>query len=166
MSKKNTDEELQNIFVLYSWDVRVRGYDSFWLAERRRMRELRAMDVDDAQYLMGNRLMDIAQTYIDGEEFLQLLTPKVAIDLLKQAMVMQRIGVGLPGQGPEGEKSAGSVMQPLEVTFRQIQQSQGGEEILRSSQGMEVMQMALKDEATAATAQELIIKLGQPKASK
>lgn len=157
--------ELQNIFILYSWDVRVRGYDSFWLAERRRMRELRAMDVDDAQYLMGTRLMDVAQTYIDGDEFVALLTPKVAIDLLKQAMVMQRIGVGLPGQGPVGEKSDGAAMPPLEVAFRQIHMSQGGSEILKSAQGIEVMQMALKDEATAATAQELIIRLGQTRNS-
>lgn len=169
---------LMEWFDLYYWEHRCKSFDLFRIAQARKMREQRALTVDDNHYMLATRLMDQLEAYMlpedgDDNEFFDLLTPKVAIDLLKLLTQMQRVSSGLPASGPSGGASDGS-HQPgasVEVIMRNIiqgnQGSMDGSGPIIDQSGREVshldaLENALQDPDTAALAQELVIKLNSP----
>lgn len=152
---------LRECFALYSWDVRVKAYDLFWMAERRRLREIRAMEVDDSHYLASIQMMEKAKTYIEGAEFDALMTPKTAIDLVTLASKMQRIAVGLPAQGPAvDDDKAQPTGAPMEVLIRNQLKRQGVTQ-KTTEDGLSDVVGFLDDEEDTDMIQEVIIKLGE-----
>ena len=162
-------------FDLYYWEHRSKSFDLFRIAQARKMREQRALTVDDNHYALAAKLMDQLEIYMlpeDGEdsEFFDLLTPKSAIDLLKLLTQIQRVSSGLPASGPPGGSPDGS-HQPgasIEVIMRNvvqgIQPKSGDGSNAVVIDGHEVSQLdaletALQNPETAALAQELVIKL-------
>lgn len=154
--------ELQEFFWLYYWEWRAKAYDMFNIVARKQQRISRALQMEDDHFLVAERLNAIALTYIDDNpngEFMQLMTPKVALEMLKNGTALQRISVGLPASGPSpNQKSEGFQGTSIEVQLRTIAQQNGVSEI-SSQDNTSTLREVLRSPETAALAQELIIKL-------
>jgi len=158
-------ETLQHYYFGYFWDYRVKAYDLWSAASRRKAQELHAIETLDSHYFASRRLMKRLMTYLeDEEEFWDLMTPKVAIDFFNKLVSTQRISTGLNAAGPStraggagGDNGEGT---SVEILFRNLaQQNVDAREGITIDQSTEVLQQALDDPQTAAMAQELIIKL-------
>jgi len=167
---KATTAEMLDWFDLYYWESRSKAYDLFKIAQARKVRQIRALHTEDKHYLMSARLMSILQAYMlpddKGEsEFIQELTPKAAIDLLKTLAQMQRVSAGLPASGPAPYNPAdpGGGISSIDVIMRSIVQQgspvEGPQTIDEEGNTIEALDEALQDPHVAALAQELIIKL-------
>lgn len=156
-------KELQELFNTYYWYYRAKSYDLFREAARRKQMELRALEVGDTHYLMAARMMEKLKLYLDNDEdFWDLLTPKVAIDMLKMLMQVQRVSAGLPAAGPPvaGKDGSANADQSFEVTLRTIAQANNEHSGNKHHDANQAMEQALADPAMADLAQELIIKMG------
>ncbi len=152
------------LFHLFYWSDRVKAYDLFRIAEFRKRQYHRGLSLDDDHFTKASTLFDMVMKYFTKEDgdFLDTLTPKVAIDLLKAVTQMQRVSAGLPGLAPvDAAKKAGF---SLEVALEGIAgarvdpNSVQGTVIDESGQRLEA---ALNDPKAAALAQKLIITLNQ-----
>lgn len=96
-----SEEQLEQYYTLYYWYHRTKAYDLFRAVEFRRKQEERAYETLDDHYFRSRKMLDRLQEYMDDEEeFWSLMTPKVAIDLMKVLVGMQRVSVGLPAGTP------------------------------------------------------------------
>lgn len=151
-------------FHMYYWGLRAKAYDIFRVAQHRKQQEIRAIETEDFHYITGRKLMHKVLDYMDSDEdFMDMLTPKTAIDLLKTAAQMERVSVGLPANGPAVDAKDGRTRgaQSLEVAFRSIaQETQKTEEVIGVEEGdVTVIQEALKSPEDTAVLQQLIIKI-------
>ena len=147
-----------DLFWLYYWADRARAYDLFRTAEFRKRQYNRALELDDDHYLKAAKLFNVACEYIDSEDFIDQLTPKAAIDLLKVAAQLQRVSVGLPAQAPaEAAKREGM---SIEVILENLAQSgavaKHPEATVIDEAGYQLDRL-LADPEQAALAQRLII---------
>jgi len=151
---------LQPLYHNYYWGHRAKAHDLFQRASVEKQRELRAVNMIDDHYLKSKRLMDRLSVYMDEEEdFWDIMTPKVALDMFKTLVQVQRVSVGLPAAGPSGAQAQGKTSS-LELLLRQMAQDEHpGEESTVLSDGTELMERALEDPDTARRAQDLILKL-------
>lgn len=168
-----TIQDLQQQSILYYWADRSRAFDTFNVVMRRRERERQALSVENQHLLMGNRLMSIAEAFLDAnaEELSETLTPKNFLELLKVASQLQRISVGLPMNGPSGasqEHNPAAGPQSVEVILRQIaaantvpQDAAGGPTQDREDQ-QNALQSLLSDPEALNLAQELIVRVTKP----
>ena len=85
---------LRDLRVAYHWDYRVRAYDEFVLKEDEDMMVFRRINVMGRHASAGEQLFQVASDYLTGPGA-QLLTPKLAIQLLKTAAELERLSVGL-----------------------------------------------------------------------
>lgn len=171
-------QELQELYHLYYWRFRVRAYELFRHAEARYMRHRRALALEDRHYLMAERMLDIADTYIQSDEFAELLTPKSAIELVKAATALQRIASGLaPQGGASGKGQVGAngapVLGPVEVSLHATHITQAGPDAnggLGGANGgghggpaesdpQRAFKAVLSNPKTAQLAQELVISI-------
>ncbi len=173
--------ELQEFFHLYYWDFRARAFDLFRVAEARKIRENRAFSTENGQYLLASRLQDMIETYMlpdpndpnSESDFLELMTPKAAIDLLKLVTQLQRINVGLPANAPaealiNGNSEHTAPGASLEVILRSVSRQSNpslavvDESPKEANERMVMLEKALEDPHTAELAQELIIRIDRP----
>ena len=169
---------LQESFYLYYWEMRSKAYDLFRVAEARKIRESRAFETENGQYILAGRLQSMIEAYMlpdpddpDAEsDFFEMLTPKAATDLLKLSLQLSRINAGLPANGPAESNGADSNSPPgasLEVILRNVSRqinpaSTQIEESPSSAPARAVaLEEALQDPQTAELAQELIIRINQ-----
>ena len=162
-------QALQEYFHLYYWEWRVKAFDMFNTIAKKQQRLARAMQVEDDHYLVAERLNSIALSYIDDDpdsEFMQLMTPRVALEMLKSGTVLQRISAGLPANGPSPNQKAdpNGVGASIEVQLRTIAQQNGVTE-QASHDNTSTLREVLQSPETAALAQELIIKMSTPQAN-
>lgn len=158
--------ELQEYFHTYYWSARVRAYDMFYIAHRRREQERRALETDNSQYLMANRLMDLATLYLDEQqdELLEMLTPSGFMDLIKLATQLQRITSGLPANAPRGEQS-GQASAPMEVIMRTIAQQALGDNLNtqaidnRTEDNKHALKQVMQDPDILTKMQEIVISI-------
>lgn len=166
-------EALQMFYYGFFWEHRVKAYDLWWAASRRKQLEFRAQETVDEHYVQARKLMAKLSEYLeDEEEFWDLMTPKVGIDLFKTLVGAQRVSAGLPANGPVnlgagaggGARNAGVAAGAgvsLEVIYRDLAHANAAS----ASDGVlidhdtQILQDALDDPETAEMAQELIIKL-------
>ncbi len=163
-------EDLLIYFQLYYWGPRAKSYDLFKAASRQREMSHAINTLQDDHLLKATKLMDIAMTYVKGDDFEELLTPKVAIDLAKLAFQIQRLSTGLPAMSPavNGDGGSASVHASVEVILRQLV---GDQPLNVSDEGVtgatsrraRIRERLLSDPETAAAAQELILRLTAPK---
>ncbi len=154
-------QDLHSFFYLYYWQDRSRSYDIFRIAQFRKVKENRAMELEDDHFLKAQQLFDKCMAYIESEDFMDMLTPKAAIDLLKTVVQLQRISAGLQANAPSTPKDA-TEGASLEVVLRQIAGNNQDGMSITVNQGEDDhahMELALQDPSTAALAQELVIKL-------
>lgn len=167
-------DHLNECYHIYYWGARCKAHDMFFAAHRRKEREYRAMETEDEHFLQASRLMGIVSAYFEanGEELIETMTPKAALEMFKIAMQAQRISVGLPANGGNSA-SDHNPGQTLELTMRSIsQQSRKGiseeitaesaENIENNDQKRLNLSEILQNPDMVKSAQELIIKLTQP----
>ena len=170
---------LQEFFYLYYWEMRSKAYDLFRVAEARKIRESRAFETENGQYILAGRLQSLIEAYMlpdpndPGAEsdFMEMLTPKAATDLLKLSLQLSRINAGLPANGPAESDGANSNSPPgasLEVILRNVSKqinptaaSTAEEPLSLAPQRAVALEEALRDPQTAELAQELIIRINQ-----
>jgi len=148
---------LTQYYHLYYWGPRAHAYDLYKIAEFRKRQETRAIETQGSHYFEARRLRHRLSQYMDSDEdFWDLMTPKVAIDMMDKITKLERISAGLPAGGPAGESEGGS--RPMEVIFRNVA-NQGRKESSRvlSEEG-EILDNALEDMETTRVLQELIIR--------
>ena len=155
-------EKFKQYYHLYYWGMRIKAYDLFKVTEFRQKQELRAIETQDDHYITSRRLRARLMEYMDSDEdFWDLMTPKVAIDMLKTTTSLERISAGVPAGGPQ-LKDGESGGRSFEVQFRTIAQEQAGESLqgaLINEEG-DVLDKALDDPAATKILQELIIRSG------
>lgn len=155
--------------ILYCWAFRAKAFDMFHEACRRRHRIHLAQEVEDNQFKAAGKLFEKAMLYVDDEEFNDLMTPKVAAELLKLAGTMQRISVGLPANGPSPSSAPSSHQESLEVILRNLGKSGITDDIDNAASGSHTKtrlatdQLLGGDSDTAILAQELIIRMSSQK---
>lgn len=149
--------ELNELFYLYYWPQRVKAFDLFECVVLGKLREHRAITIEDVHYDTATQLMKIAKEYIFGDdgkgedsEFIDLMTPKSAMEALKYAATMQRISSGLPAAGPRLEGGG----QNVEVSVKQ-----GIRTTEETDTPAHMRDEILGDVETTEMAQQLIIKI-------
>lgn len=169
-TQKISLEELYDYYYTYYWAARTKAYDIFHTAHERRVRELRALEVEDDHFLFATRLMDMCKGYLteNEEELKETMTPKAFIDLLKTAVQMQRISVHLPANGPstKDEVPGGASM---ELVMRTVAQQMNGGQISTQNSLTEAKQSSqskmtqiMENPEMLKIAQELIIRMSIP----
>ncbi len=170
---------LQEFFHLYYWEMRSKAYDLFRVAEARKIRESRAFETENGQYILAGRLQSMIEAYMlpdpddpDAEtDFMEMLTPKAATDLLKLSLQLSRINAGLPANGPAESLGPNDNSPPgasLEVILRNVSRqinpaaaSTVEESLSTAPHRAAALEEALQDPQTAELAQELIIRINQ-----
>ncbi len=156
-------EQYRANYYLYYWGMRAHAYDLFRVAQHQKQQELRALETQDEHYVDARKIRHRLMQYInDDTEFWDMMTPKVAIDLLKSTTQLERISAGIPGAGPpiagsEGESRKG---QPFEIAFRTVAQSNRPQVRATIDEDGEVLSRALEDPEALEVLQELIIRSG------
>lgn len=115
LPEKITLDMLQEWYHLYYWAARVRSHDLFYAAHRQRLRAMQAFEAEDDQRIIAERIIHLCCTYLDQneEELIESMTPKAFTEMLKNAVAMQRVSLGLPLNG--GAKENDSVPNNLSV---------------------------------------------------
>lgn len=165
---KPTISQLEELFHTYNWSLRAKAADMFFAAHRRKERERRAMDTEDAHYAVAARLMSLCDTYLaeNGEELIETMTPKAFIEFLKTATTLQRISVGLNANGPgSDDKTPHGVS--TEVIMRTIADKNApGELATIDENGANIatkedkLAKILQNPELTSMAQEIIIRMG------
>ncbi len=148
--------------ILYYWKYRSRAYDLFKVAHFRKQQELRAIETHNDHYIITRKLLGRLLRYFDNEEdFWDMLTPKVGIDMFKTLTQTQRISAGVPAAGPSRE-SEEQHSSSLEVIMRRIAVGNTAEVISEESTETQLLlDQAMSDPETVKEFQELVIKLSQ-----
>ncbi len=163
-----TQAELQDFFFLYSWVPRLKAHDIFRVAEFRKIQTNRAIELEDDHYLKAQRLFDRAMVYMESEQFLGEMTPKIAVDLMKTVVQITRMSVGLPPNAARGSPTGNGDGErtELEAVLRTFG-SHAGESattvVGTREDGSSVHGDILADPEATHLAQELIIRLNSPK---
>jgi len=148
-------DKFKTYYHLYYWGLRTRSYDLFKVTQHRQQQELRAIETQDDHYVQSRQLRARLTRYMaDEEDFWDLMTPKVAIDMHKHLTSLERVSAGVLAGGPNDGRS-------FEMAFRTIAQVQFGESTkdgtLLDEDGT-VLERALEDPVTTKLLQELIIR--------
>ncbi len=148
-------------YHLYYWGMRAHSYDLFRTAQHRKQQEHRAIETQDEHYITSRRLRHKLMQYFDSQEdFWDLMTPKVGLDMLKTLTQLERISAGIPAAGPMSEEMLARGGVTFEMELQTIAQSN------RPSQGTtitdegELLDNALKDPHATEILQRLIIRSG------
>ena len=147
-------------FHLYYWGMRAHAYDLFRVAQHQKQQELRQLETQDEHYIDARKIRGRLLQYMTSEEeFWDLMTPKVASDLLKSTTQLERISAGLPASGPMSEQNE-KTHAPFEMTFRTIAQTSRPRVRATTNEDGEVLSKALEDPVATELLQELVIKSG------
>jgi len=145
----------------YYWGLRAHAYDLFRVAQYRKQQELRAVETQADHYYQSRRLRHRLQQYMDSEEeFWDLMSPKVAIDMLKTLTQLERISAGMPATGPMSDQESQRGGAPFELIFKNVSNTNRRGDGRTLSEDGEVLDMALEDENATEVLQELIIRAG------
>ncbi len=110
----------------YYWPHRSRCYDLFFAASKKREREFLIYDLELSHLKEAQTLRKKITEYMETTEFMDMMTPMVAVNLLKLTWQMERASAGLPANGPSnggfGNKGKGEGELPesssLELVMR------------------------------------------------
>ena len=148
-------------YHLYYWGMRAHAYDLFRVAQYRKQQEHRAIETQDEHYVTARRLRHRLMQYFDSDdEFWDLMTPKVGLDMLKTLTQLERVSAGIPAAGPMSEETAAKSGTPFEVVLRTVAQAnQVAKGVTITDEG-EILDRALEDPQATGLLQELIIRSG------
>jgi len=155
-------EQLKMYSHLYYWGLRTKSYDLFRVVQYRQQQEIRAIETQDDHFIQARKLRNKVMNYMESEEdFWDLMTPKVAVDLLKTTTQLERISAGIPAAGPSVKEGDGSSGRSFEISYRTIAQDQAGDsgsDTALIDQEGHVLDAALESPEATKILQELIIK--------
>jgi len=157
-------QRLQEYFTYNYWPQRAKAFDMFRVVQFRKMQEVRAIELQNDHYIKSNRLFAQLMQYFESEEdFWDMLTPKVAIDMLKVVSGMQRLSSGLPAGAPKGTPQEEGTS--VEVMYRTIAQEQQTHTVVAGTDAdnKQLLANTLSDPTLTNLAQELIIKMSSHK---
>jgi len=153
--------DLKHAFKLYMWKYRVKAYDLFNVAHRQKLRDHRAVEADNDDFLRANKLLDIANLYMDnqGNELVENMSPSMLLDFIGVATKLRRLSLGMNGDG-KGKSSPSTQSQSLEVVMKTIaRDSEVGADALTIDNNTSKLDNILQDSDAVKMAQELIIKV-------
>ncbi len=164
---------LHSYFYLYYWPQRAKAFDLFESVVREMIRSRRINSLEDEHYSLASQLLGKLKEYLfaeeddGGSEFMEELTPKAAIDMLKFVTQTQRISAGLPANGPHTNSENSSNVNPnIEVVLRSVAHRQGINTLVEQSTNLDEADAAanlrntiLNDPRATELAQELVIKI-------
>ncbi|PHR96680.1 MAG: hypothetical protein COA78_28490 [Blastopirellula sp.] len=151
--------QLQIWSQLYYWDWRAQAYDMFRVVEHRSQQELRAIETQDSHYIMARTLSEKAMNFINSEDFTELLTPKVALDMIRMSSNLERVSAGLSASGP-GTNYVPPTVISAEMTLRQVANgSQTVDEIDMGDGSSLIIDGALANAEETGTLQALILRV-------
>ena len=154
-------QKYETYSAMYYWPQRAKSYDLYKVAAFRRQQEIRAIETQDSHYVHSRRLMTRLLNYMDeDEDFWDMMTPKVGLDMFKQLTQLQRVSAGLPAAGPLQDKDGGvKGGASLEVLFKQFAQVNNQEGALIDEEGHELVEKVLEMPEAIEQMQALIIKI-------
>ncbi len=152
----------QGYYHLYYWGARAHAYDLFRVAQYRQQQDLRAIETQDEHYVIARRLRAKLMQYFETEDdFMDMMTPKVAIDFFKNLTGLERISAGVPAAGPQTAEQAGEAGKPFELHLKTVAQTnRPASSSTTIDEDGEVLDKALQDPATTELLQEIIIRSG------
>jgi len=166
-----TMAELQEMFDVNYWKARARAFDLFEEAARRRARERAGIELEHQHGVIAESLLQKLVMYFEQEDeegnnmFLELLTPKVAIDTLGKVVGIARMSHGLSATGgsvnKNGQPQAGGVT-PVEVTIRQMAKADGLDPSKIGRENNAALEAVLRDPDATMMLQEIVIKANNP----
>ncbi len=147
---------------IYNWQARAKAYDLFKVAAHRKQMELRSITMAESHYTKSSGLMTKLLDYMEGEDFWDMITPKVGIDMFKTLQASQRVAVGLPSTGPltAAQTNGHAGMQPFEVILRSLAQEENNQEALTDDGSAQLQKKLTSDPKTLKLAQELVVRFG------
>lgn len=104
--------DLQTWFHTYYWDMRVKAFDLYRVADAQRTKLRRMVSTEDKHFRLATKLFDSLALAVDDPDFADKLTkmePDKLIKVLDSVVKIQRISAGLPAQGgtiPENKPAA------------------------------------------------------------
>lgn len=164
-------EDLYVYYHLYSWASRAKAYDLFKVVSRRKETSLAIMAMNSTHLDQADKLSQIAMSYIESEEFEDLLTPKVAMEALKLSNQMSRLSHDLPANAPATKEGTGAPggNNTTEVIINQVigndhQLTSQTEGVISTGERDAAMRdKILSNPETAKLAQSLLLSLSAPK---
>lgn len=98
-------QELQSAHTLYFWETRAKAFDNYNLARKRHLRQRAALELEDTHLATASSLLDMVLEHINGsdekrENFLNALSPRIALEYIRTMTQLQRVSTGLPASGP------------------------------------------------------------------
>lgn len=155
---EGTLAHFNELLTYHYWVARARAYDLVGQAAYRRIRNQRAMLLDNAHYHMLTGMMAKARARFErfSESDMDALNPVETVKIIKDISQMQRVAVGLPAAAPSEDHLPGSgESQGMEVHLRTIAKASSASRARADAGDF------LNDEETASQAQDLIIKMIQ-----
>lgn len=170
-SPENTDElppievvntMLQEFSTLYLWKSRAKAHDLFKEAAYRHQKLKRQTSTEDTHYLLAvHYLNELKTKVLEQPRFFDDMSPKTAIDFMAKLVMIQRISVGLPANGPLSSKEEAEDIS-FEMIMKTLQQKaskgntfdQTGRELTRDT-----LSQVLEDPRATDMMQELVIRV-------
>lgn len=153
-----TQDHLRTLYVLNFWKERATAYDLVGYAAARRIREQRALALEDSQFIKLSKFADRVFKRIEGftEEDFESVDPLTATKILKDLVGLQRISVGLPANGPASEHLPGQKDSDASTSVEDHLRVVAKKKLATTTQDTAEL---LADETTTALAQELTMRL-------
>ena len=154
----NTLGSLRQLYVFYFWRQRAEAYDLVGQAAVRKIRESRAILLEDHHFIqLSNMVAKVMKRFDNfGEDDMNNLNPVETVRILKELVSMQRVATGLPGNAPSESHLPGqrdeTGTSSVEDHLRNINKAKATE-----SQGD--TSGFLEDEDTTTLAQALFMKM-------
>jgi hypothetical protein len=155
----NTTMHLRRAFVFYCWAFRCEAFDMVGQAAIRKVRATRAVLLEDQHFGRLGKVVDKCFAAFENlsDEAWEEMKPGELIKVLKDAVAMQRITVGLPGSAPADSHLPGQKSSDAATSLTDHLRS-----IAAGKQGAATEELAgdpLENEALAEMAQDLQIAL-------
>lgn len=145
----------------FYWGMRANAYDLCRVAQYRKQQEHRAIETQDEHYITSRKLRHRLMQYFDStDDFWDLMTPKVGLDMLKTVTQLERISAGIPAAGPMSEEAAARSGTPFEIELQTVALRNLPSKGSTITDEGEILDQALQDPASTEILQRMIIRAG------
>lgn len=154
-------EQIQEASKEFYWSARARAYDLFIVAAEAKKREALTRKTENSHYQQAGKILDRLAQKIEAEadEFFDKLDPKQVLDTMEQYMKIQRLSLGLTGQNASTTNKEMAPASSVEVILRNLTKNIGSQGNAQGGSIQDRLALLMADEATALTAQELIVRV-------
>ena len=97
----NSLQELQELYVMHYWPFRAKAFDLFKSAALRYERNQRVHGTKEAHFLIASKLLEKAVSRMSDDDFLNDLTPREGMEMVKTLAALQRVSLDMPANAPQ-----------------------------------------------------------------